>query len=140
MNYSVAQSKIAIGSAGLWGKGYGQGSQTQLGFLPEPANDFIFSAFVEEWGWVFGIALIAAFFALIASILKVGYRAERNVEKLICLGAAILFAWQFFLNIGSATGMFPVVGVTFPFVSYGGSSLLTSLFLLAIIHAIEVRS
>lgn len=140
VNYSVAQSKIAIGSAGFWGKGYGQGSQTQLGFLPEPANDFIFSAFVEEWGWVFGAALIAAFFALIVGILKVGYRADRNVEKLICLGAAILFAWQFFLNIGSATGMLPVVGVTFPFVSYGGSSLLTSLFLVAIINAIAVRS
>jgi len=140
INYSVAQSKIAIGSAGWWGKGYGQGSQTQLKFLTEPATDFIFPAFVEEWGLLGGFLVLGAFFALLFRILSVGLRAERNVEKFICLGTATVFAWQCILNIGSALGLFPVVGVTFPFLSYGGSSLLTNFFLLGIVNAIAVRS
>lgn len=140
INYSVSQSKIAIGSAGTFGKGYGQGSQTQLGFLTEPATDFIFAAFVEEWGYLGGIIVICAFLALIWNILKVGSVADRNFERFICIGTAIAFSFQFFLNVGSATGIFPVVGVTFPFVSYGGSSLLTSFLLLSIINSIAIRS
>lgn len=140
VNYSVIQSKIAIGSAGWLGKGYGQGTQTQLGFLPEAATDFVFSALIEEWGWIAGLIVVAAFLAFIIAILRVGLRADQNFEKFACLGAAIMFGWQFFLNAGSATGIFPVVGVTFPFLSYGGSSLLTSFFMLAIINAIAVRS
>lgn len=140
INYSVAQSKTAIGSAGWWGLGYGQGTQTQLKFLTEPATDFIFPAFVEEWGWLAGLVVVGAFLAMIVGILKVGIRADRNFEKFVCLGSALVFAWQFFLNVGSATGIFPVVGVTFPFLSYGGSSLLMGFFLLAIINAIAIRS
>ncbi len=138
-NYSVAQSKIALGSAGFWGKGYGQGSQTQLGFLTEPANDFILAAVVEEWGVIGGIAVIVAFLALVFRILKTGLSAQRNFEKFICLGAAIVFGTQFMLNSGSALGLVPVVGLPFPFLSYGGSSLLTSFFLVGIISAIENR-
>ncbi len=140
INYSVAQSKIAIGSAGLWGKGYGQGTQTQLAFLPEPATDFILPAFIEEWGLIPGFLVIAAFLGIIFFILKIGILADQNFEKFICLGSAMMFTWQFFLNVGSATGIFPVVGVPFPFLSYGGSSLLTSFFLIAIINAIALRS
>jgi len=140
VNYSVIQSKIAIGSAGWFGKGYGQGTQTQLKFLTEPATDFIFPAFVEEWGWLAGAVVIISFLALTLRILKIGISADQNFEKLIAVGAAILFAWQFFLNIGSATGLVPVVGVTFPFLSYGGSSLLMSFGLLALVHAIALRS
>jgi len=140
INYSVAQSKIAIGSSGFLGKGYGQGSQAQLKFLTEPATDFILAAFIEEWGILGGVVVIGAFFALLLRILFAGLRAERNVEKFICLGAATVFAWQFVLNVGSATGLFPVVGVTFPFLSYGGSSLLTNFLLLGIVNAIAVRS
>lgn len=140
INYSVNQSKIAIGSAGWFGKGYGQGSQTQLGFLTEPATDFVFAAFIEEWGWLAGIMVVGAFLFLIYHILKIGVLADRNFEKFVCLGAAMVFGWQFFLNAGSATGILPVIGVTFPFLSYGGSSLLTNFFLLAIINAIAVRS
>ena len=96
INYSVTQSKIAIGSAGLWGKGYGQGSETQLGFLSEPTEDFSFAALIEEWGIVGGIVVVVAFLALIYQILRVGALADENFEKFICLGAAVMFGMQFF--------------------------------------------
>lgn len=139
INYSVIQSKIAIGSAGWWGKGYKQGSQTQLGFLTEPANDFVFAALVEEWGLLAGLLVIAAFLALVYRILRIGAIAEQNFEKFVCLGTAVAFGMQFLLNAGSATGLTPVIGVTFPFVSYGGSSMLANFFLVAIINAIRKR-
>ena len=137
INYSVIQSKIAIGSAGFWGKGYGQGTQTQLGFLTEPANDFILAAIVEEWGLFGGIVVIGFFLALVFQILKIGYNAERNFEKFICLGGATIFGLQFVLNAGSTVGLMPVVGVTFPLVSYGGSSVVANFFILSLINAIR---
>ena len=136
INYSVIQSKIAIGSAGLFGKGYHQGPQTQLGFLTEPSNDFILAALIEEWGFVAGFAVVGAFLAFVLAVLRVGIAAGQNFEKFICLGAAMVFGLHFLLNAGSAIGIFPVVGVTFPFLSYGGSSLFTSFFLFAIVYAI----
>lgn len=140
VNYSVIQSKIAIGSAGLWGKGYGQGSQTQLGFLTEPSNDFVLAAFIEEWGIVAGLLLIAAFLALEWRILGVGLIARSNFEKFVALGVALVFGLHFLVNAGSTVGLFPVVGLPFPFMSYGGSNLLTSFFLLAIVNAIGRRA
>lgn len=140
VNYSAAQAKIAIGSAGFFGKGYGQGTQTQLGFLSEPTEDFIFAGIIEEWGIAGGLLILAAFFFLIMQILKIGALADENFEKFICLGAAMMFGVQVLLNAGSATGLTPVVGVTFPFLSYGGSSLLTNCFLIAIVNAIRKRS
>lgn len=136
INYSVTQSKIAIGSAGLWGKGYGQGSQTQLGFLTEPASDFVLAAFIEEWGVAGGLVVIVAFLVLIFHVLRIGALADRNFAKFVCLGVAIIFGLQFVLNAGSEAGLTPVIGVTFPFVSYGGSSILANFFLLSIVNAI----
>lgn len=140
VNYSVIQSKIAIGSAGLWGKGYGQGTQTQLGFLTVPEDDFILAALIEEWGLAVGFLVIAAFMALVYQVLKIGFLARQNFEKFFCLGVAMVFGLHFLINTGSTTGIFPVVGVTFPFLSYGGSSLLTSSTLLAIINSIARKS
>lgn len=140
INYSTTQAKIAIGSAGFFGKGYGQGTQTQLGFLSEPTEDFILAGIVEEWGILGGLIVMAAFFALIFQILKIGSLADENFEKFICLGVAMMFGVQFLLNAGSTTGLTPVVGVTFPFVSYGGSSMLADFFLLAIVNSIRKRS
>lgn len=140
INYSTNQAKVAIGSAGMWGKGYKQGSQTQLGFLTEPQGDFVLAAFIEEWGWGIGLLVILALFALVLEILRIGGRAERNTEKFICLGVALLFVLQFAINAGSTVGLLPVVGVTFPFLSYGGSSLLTNMALIAIVNAIARRS
>lgn len=140
VNYSVIQSKIAIGSAGFWGKGYGQGTQTQLGFLAEPESDFILSAFIEEWGVFGGLLIIGAFLGMIFQILRIGGIADRNFEKFICLGVAIVFGMQFLLNTGSGLGLTPVVGIPFPFLSYGGSSLMTSFLLLAVVGSISRKS
>ncbi len=139
INYSVIQSKIAIGSAGLFGKGFGQGTQGQLGFLPEAQTDFIFAAFIEEWGLLMGFLLIAIFVFLILRIIKIGLGADNNFNRFICLGTIILFSTQFILNVGSNLGLTPVVGITFPFLSYGGSSLLTNLILVGIIQTIFIR-
>jgi rod shape determining protein RodA len=140
INYSVTQSKIAIGAGGLLGKGYAQGTQTQLGFLSEPTEDFIFAAAIEEWGLLGGLVICAAFIFLIFQILRIGMLADENFEKFICLGTAMMFTVQFILNTGSATGLTPVVGVTFPFLSYGGSSMLANSFMLAIINSIRKQS
>jgi rod shape determining protein RodA len=139
INYSVIQSKIAVGSAGLFGKGFGQGSQVQLGFLPDAQTDFIFATFVEEWGLLMGLIVILAFVVLVSRIIKIGLSAENNFNRFVCLGTAILFIVQFVFNIGSNLGLFPIVGVTFPFLSYGGSSLLTNLILISIIQTIFIR-
>jgi rod shape determining protein RodA len=140
VNYSVIQAKIAIGSAGFWGKGYGQGSQTQLGFLTEPSNDFVLASVIEEWGLISAIIVIAAFLTLVWNILRIGIYAHANLEKFIALGVAMVFGLHFIVNTGSTIGLFPVVGVPFPFLSYGGSNLLTSFFLLAIINSIAYRA
>ena len=140
INYSVTQSRIAIGSAGFWGKGYGQGTQAELGFLSEPTEDFIFAAFIEEWGIFGGLVVLVAFFFLIWRILSIGSFAQENFAKCICLGVAIMLGVQFFLNAGSATGLLPVIGVTFPFLSYGGTSMFVDCFLLAIVNAIRQQS
>ncbi len=135
-NYSVIQAKIAIGSAGFWGKGYGQGSQTQLGFLTEPSSDFILAALIEEWGLLAGFLVIFAFVMLIFRILKVGLLGGQNLGKFLALGASIVFGLHFLLNAGSTVGLTPVIGVPFPFLSYGGSNLLTAFFLLAMINTV----
>ncbi len=139
INYSVIQSKIAIGSAGLFGKGFQQGAQAQLGFLPEAQTDFIFAAFVEEWGLLMGLIIILVFASLILGIVKIGFTADNNFGRFVCLGTAILLIVQFIFNIGSNLGLTPVVGITLPFLSYGGSSLLTNLILIGMIQAIFVR-
>src|SRR6266481_3739600 len=126
INYSTIQSKIAIGSGGAFGKGYRQGTQTQLHFLSVPESDFALAVFLEEWGWVPGLILIGAFLFLVFQILKIGIVADKNFEKFVALGTAMVYGFQFLINAGSTIGLLPVVGVPFPFVSYGGSSLLMS--------------
>lgn len=140
VNYSVNQAKIAVGSAGIFGKGYGQGSQTQLGFLTEPQGDFVLAALTEEWGWMISVIVLAAFAWLILSILQVGTRVSGNFEKLVCMGTAIMFTVQFMINAGSTLGLLPVIGVPFPFLSYGGSSLLANTTLVGIVYAAARRT
>ncbi|MDP3956794.1 MAG: FtsW/RodA/SpoVE family cell cycle protein [bacterium] len=139
VNYNIIQSKIAIGSAGFLGKGYKQGTQTQLGFLPQANADFILAAFIEEWGIAGGLIIMAAFLYLVFTILKIGTIAETNFEKFICLGTATVFSLHFVINTGSTLGLFPVVGIPFPFLSYGGSNLITNFFLLGVVHSIYQR-
>jgi len=140
VNYNVIQSKIAIGSAGLLGKGFGGGTQTQFQFLPESQTDFIFAAFVEEWGIIGGIVIIAAFFFIVYRIAGIGIRARDNYFKLICFGGGLFLVIHFFVNMGANLGFLPVAGVTFPFLSYGGSNLLTTGIIISIIEHIKLES
>jgi rod shape determining protein RodA len=125
--YNAYQSTVAIGSGGLMGKGIGYGTQSKLLFLPEYETDFIFAAFAEEWG-LFGVMMLFAFFALL--IWRLLYHANNsatNFEKLFASGVAILFVAHFFVHIGMNIGLLPVTGTTIPFLSYGGSHLITEL-------------
>lgn len=139
-NYNVIQSKIAIGSAGLLGKGFQGGTQTQLNFLPETQSDFLFAAFVEEWGIIGGILVVLTFLVVVYRILKIGEGARDNYAKLVALGTGVLFITHFFINVGSNVGLVPVAGIPFPFLSYGGSSLLTVAALISIIEHIKLES
>jgi rod shape determining protein RodA len=123
--YNAYQSTVAIGSGGLMGKGIGYGTQSKLLFLPEFETDFIFAAFAEEWG-LFGVLILFALFA--AVIWRLLYHANHgatNFERLFASGVAILFVAHFFIHIGMNIGLLPVTGTTIPFLSYGGSHLIT---------------
>ena len=139
VNYNVIQAKIAIGSAGFLGKGFGQGTQVQLGFLPEAHTDFIFSAVTEEWGLIAGFLLIGAFLAMIVRIVAIGLEERSNFGQFICLGTAIFFIANFIFNTGSNVGLLPVIGVPFPFLSYGGSHILAEFILLGMVQSIKLR-
>lgn len=140
INYNVIQSKIAIGSAGFWGKGFGQGTQSQLHFLPEAQTDFIFAAFTEEWGILGASLLILTFFFIIFRMISISLRIGGNDLKFLVFGGALVFSIQFLINIGANLGLVPVTGITLPFVSYGGSSLLTMAILMGIIQHIKLES
>jgi rod shape determining protein RodA len=140
VNYSTIQSKIAIGSAGFLGKGFKQGTQVQLGFLLEAATDFVFAAFIEEWGLVGALVFLFVFFLIIWRLIRLGLLAEGNFAKFVCFGTAVLFLIHFVLNLGSNLGLLPVVGIPLPFFSYGGSNLLTNAMLVGIVQSIVVRS
>lgn len=139
VNYNVIQAKIAIGSAGLFGKGFKQGTQVQLGFLPEAHTDFIFSGITEEWGLVTGFLLIAAFFGMIVRIVAIGIGERNNFNQFVCLGTALFLLANFVFNTGSNVGLVPVIGVPYPFLSYGGSHILAEFILLGMIQSIKLR-
>jgi rod shape determining protein RodA len=139
VNYSTIQSKIAIGSGGFFGKGFGQGTQVQLGFLPEAGTDYIFSSLMEEWGLFGGLIALGFFGLVIFRIIKIGLSAEGNFYKFVCLGVVIMFLVQITINLGSALGMLPVIGITFPLLSYGGSSLLINAMLIGIVQSAAVH-
>ena len=140
VNYNVIQSKIAIGSAGFFGKGFKGGTQTQLNFLPESETDFIFAAFVEEWGLLGGVSVIVAYFIIIWRFASIGLRVGDNYSKFLTLGAATVFLVHLFINVGSNLGLVPVTGISLPFFSYGGSNLLTISILVSIIQSKKFES
>jgi rod shape determining protein RodA len=123
--YNVYQSTIAIGSGQILGKGVGFGTQSRLKFLPEYETDFIFAAFSEEWGFVGVIILFILFGLIIWRVLHMALLGTTNFEILFGLGLAIYFMTHFIINIGMNLGIMPVTGITLPFMSYGGSHLLT---------------
>lgn len=138
--YNIIQARIAIGSGGVFGTGLGHGSQTRLGFLPEANTDFIFAAIAEELGLV-GVFFIFAGYAFLSwRILKIASHAPNNFAKLFCFGFLILIFSQFIINIGMNLGLMPVTGITLPFLSYGGSSLISLFLALGVIQSIKARS
>lgn len=123
VGYNVNQSKIAIGSGGLFGKGYLEGTQTKFNFVPEQSTDFIFCTIGEEWGWVGSMVVLGLFLYMICRIIRLAERQKNDWVRIFGYGtASILFA-HILINVGMAIGLFPVIGIPLPFFSYGGSSL-----------------
>lgn len=123
--YNAYQSTVAIGSGEIFGKGIGYGTQSKLLFLPEYETDFIFAAYAEEWGLVGVILLFGLFSVVIWRLLRHAVAAATNFERLFAAGVCVLFVAHFFVHIGMNIGLLPVTGTTIPFLSYGGSHLLT---------------
>lgn len=126
--YHITQSKIALGSGGVFGKGFLHGTQSHLNFLPEKQTDFIFTLFTEEWGLVGGIALLALFALIIAYGYIIAFRCQNQFGRLLAAGIIINFSLYVFINTGMVMGLLPVVGVPLPMVSHGGTVMLSVLF------------
>jgi len=137
--YTVIQSKIAIGSGQIFGKGWLSGTQNQLNFLPERHTDFIFSVVGEEWGFVGGAILICLYFIVIFRGIKIIEQTNDIYGKIMAAGIIALITFQVIVNIGMTLGLLPVVGLTLPFISYGGSSLLSSMIAVSILLNIGMR-
>ena len=137
--YHVIQSKIAIGSGKLLGKGYLAGTQNQLDFLPAQHTDFVFSVFAEEWGFLGCLILLGVYFVFIAYSLGVAARAKDRLGALLVLGMITIFFWQVVINVAMVTGILPVVGIPLPLLSYGGSSLVSTMAAIGIIMNVSIR-
>jgi rod shape determining protein RodA len=140
LGYQVAQSKLAIGSGGLIGKGLDAQTLSNLGFLPEDHTDFIFSNLAERVGFVGSLALILLFFFLIWRILHVATISRDRFGVLIAVGVATIFLFHVFVNVGMTMGIMPVTGIPLPFISYGRSSLVVSIVSLGLLQSIAMRS
>jgi len=134
--YNVIQSKIAIGSGGILGKGYKKGSQGQLLFLPEKHTDFIFAATTEELGLLGAFFILFAYFLLLNSLAKKAFSVTGNSQFIFTLGITLQIWMQAFINIGMNLGILPVTGIPLPFLSVGGSSIISLLFSLGIIYSL----
>jgi rod shape determining protein RodA len=137
--YNVRQAAIAIGSGGLIGQGLGQGSQSQLNFLPVAHTDFIFAGLAEATGLLGSAIILGLYSILTARIFRVAERAKDEFGSFLALGIGIMFAFQILINIGMNLGLVPVTGIPLPFVSSGGTSLIVSLAAIGILQSIYIR-
>lgn len=126
--YHISQSKIALGSGGISGKGFLQGTQSHLNFLPEKQTDFIFTLFTEEWGLIGGLCLIFLFAAIVAYGYVMALQSQNQFGRLLSIGIIVNFSLYVFINIGMVMGLLPVVGVPLPMISHGGTATLSVLF------------
>jgi rod shape determining protein RodA len=140
VGYQLIQSLVAVGSGGVFGKGFGQGTQNRLNFLPERHTDFIFAVIGEEWGFAGCILVLLLFLALILLCLGVADRTTEPFGRLLCVGVATMFGVQLLVNTGMTIGLTPITGLPMPFVSYGGSSLICSFAGLALVGNVSMRS
>ena len=125
--YHILQSKIALGSGGLLGKGFLEGTQAHLNFLPEKQTDFIFTMLAEEWGMVGGLVLLTLFFLILVYGFAIALRARSQFGRLVAVGLTANFFLYLFINIAMVMGLIPVVGVPLPLISYGGTAMVTIL-------------
>ena len=137
--YNSIQSKIAVGSGKLFGKGFRKGTQSQLEFLPERHTDFIYSVLSEEFGLIGSLLVLALFSALFVIIIRVATTARDKFGALLTVGVMAYIFWHMFINMGMVIGLLPIVGVPLPLLSYGGSSMLTTMLGLGFISAVAYR-
>ena len=134
--YHLIQSRIAIGAGELWGQGLNQGTQTQLNFIPEQHTDFIFSSIGEELGFVGAICLLLTFFFLCWRLLKIACQAPNNFGSLLAIGILSMIGFQVIVNISMTIGIAPVTGIPLPWISYGGTALLTNFIAIGLVESV----
>jgi rod shape determining protein RodA len=137
--YHAEQSRIAVGSGGVWGKGWGQGTQTGLSFLPEQHTDFIFSVWAEEHGFLACTLLVFLYSLMLIFALAVGFNARDRFGAFCAVGVAAMLFWQIFENVGMVIGLLPVTGIPLPLMSYGGSAMVSVLLSLGLLANISMR-
>ena len=137
--YQPIQSKIAVGSGGIWGRGFARGEQTQLRFLPVPHTDFVFSAYAEETGFIGVVLALSLYLAILMKIVTNAQTAADSSGVLICMGTAALMLFHIGVNIGMVIGRMPVTGIPLPLMSYGGSNLLTIFLMLGLVNNVRLR-
>ncbi len=137
--YQIVQSKIAFGSGGVHGKGFIQGTQSQLNFLPEKQTDFIFTVLAEEFGLIGSAGLLGLYLIIIGYALFVSFSVANRFGRLLILGMGITFFLYIFINMGMVMGMLPVVGVPLPLVSYGGSAMLTAMIGMGFVFSVAIH-
>lgn len=137
--YHIIQSKIAIGSGGIWGKGFLNGTQSQLSFLPEKQTDFVFATLAEELGFLGCLLLLVLYTLLILYNVQVATRARNKFNRIMVFGLTTMFFFYIFINIAMVCGLLPVVGIPLPFFSYGGSALIVLMFCQGLIFAIDAE-
>ncbi len=139
VGFHLVQSKAAIGSGGLAGKGFMEGTQTQGAYVPEQSTDFVFSVIGEEWGFIGSIVVLTAFALLLIRLIRLGTQVKHPFGSMVAAGAAGIYLVHVFINIGMVTGLLPVIGIPLPFISYGGSALLANTVMLAIMLNLHMR-
>jgi rod shape determining protein RodA len=137
--YHIIQSKIALGSGGVWGKGFLEGTQSQLSFLPEKQTDFVFTMLAEEVGLVGALALLALFMVLVAYGFVFALRARNQFGRLLAMGITVTFFLYVLINVAMVTGLIPVVGVPLPLISYGGTAMMTVLIGFGLMLGVDVH-
>lgn len=138
-NYHVLQSKITIGSGRMYGKGFFEGVYHRLNYLPVQESDFIFAVFVEETGFVGGIALIGLYFLFIMRMVHISRRVKDDFGSNVIIGVVFMFSFQIIENLAMTMGKLPVTGITLPFFSYGSTSLVTSMIAIGLVESIYIR-
>jgi rod shape determining protein RodA len=139
VGYHLVQSKAAIGSGGILGKGFMEGTQTQGAYIPEQSTDFVFSIIGEEFGFVGGIVVLLLYGFLLVRLVQLGTRVKHPIASMMAAGAAGVFLIHLFVNLGMVTGLLPVIGIPLPFISYGGSALLANSIMIGVVMALHMR-